>query len=165
MDYMTRKIETCIYIQRQSRYHRVSTNVTRLARLSAKSNVYLVAMRHAVSGWHLKTQPTHIHISYYSSPAKHKSTTTSSQNSTAEFQYSITRIESFQTRSSSHTNKAPPAKSDLSRAQHPATFAISIPHRDTHPQHLHNHTMSTMSAPSTQGSKAAAPASGNVIKR
>ena len=117
MDYMTRKIETCIYIQRQSRYHRVSTNVTRLARLSAKSNVYLVAMRHAVSGWHLKTQPTHIHISYYySSPAKHKSTTTSSHNSTAEFRYSITHIESFQNRSSSHTNKAPPAKSDLSLA-------------------------------------------------
>jgi hypothetical protein len=57
MHSMTRKIETCIYIQRQSRWRRVSITVTRSARLGAKRNVYSVAMRHAVSGWHLKTQP------------------------------------------------------------------------------------------------------------
>jgi hypothetical protein len=61
MDYMTRKIETCIYIQRQSRYHRVSTNVTRLARLSAKSMECLLGCHAARRFWLALEDTTYPH--------------------------------------------------------------------------------------------------------
>jgi ubiquitin-protein ligase len=141
--------------------HRESITVTRLARLSAKSNC-LLGCHAALRFWLALEDTTHIHISYYSSPAKHKSTTTYSHTPHAEFRYSITHIESFQISSSSHKNKAPPAFSELSR-----TAPGDLRYSNTTPGHSpsqHLHT-STMSAPSSQGSKAAAPASGNVIKR
>lgn len=62
IQYMTRKFETCIYIQHESRCHRVSIIVTRLARSrrdpGAKATECLLgchaARPRAVFGWHLK---------------------------------------------------------------------------------------------------------------
>ena len=113
--------------------------MTRSARLGAKRNVYSVAMRHAVSAWHLKTQPE---------PTSTSSTTChltikqqfKTHNSHTELRYSITHIRSIQIRSSSHYKTKPRhLSSEPSLSQHTATLAISTPHGSTRPQHLHKH--------------------------